>query len=275
MDDLISRQAAIEALDCINGTEEVLRSLPSAQINWIVNNDIHLCDSCKYSYPSCPSSKFDVVFGDSIGHDNICACNKYQPRYDEEWRKMHYKSSYSQGFLEGVRMCEQPTVQPEKTQHYQEGTTSDLISRQAAIDALWKALYEYEDKTEKQFQESEDLDVGDWIERRIFVQNMNDIDRQTILNLPSAQPEPRWIPCSERLPEIKQHVLLSCYGRVIYGRMISKDGNGGYPVFEICDSVGEKRPIVLETTVHSKFTTSRIIAWMPLPEPYKGGEQDG
>ncbi len=65
----------------------------------------------------------------------------------------------------------------------------DLISRQAAIDALWKALYEYEDKTEKQFQESEDLDVGDWIEYRIFVQNMNDIDRQTILNLPSAQPE--------------------------------------------------------------------------------------
>ena len=66
---------------------------------------------------------------------------------------------------------------------------SDLISRQAAIDALWKALYEYEDKTEKQFQESEDLDVGDWIGHRIFVQNMNDIDRQTILNLPSAQPD--------------------------------------------------------------------------------------
>lgn len=65
----------------------------------------------------------------------------------------------------------------------------DLISRQAAIDALWKALYEYEDKTEKQFQESEDLDVGDWIGHRIFVQNMNDIDRQTILKLPSAQPE--------------------------------------------------------------------------------------
>ena len=65
----------------------------------------------------------------------------------------------------------------------------DLISRQAAIDALWKALHEYEDKTEKQFQESEDLDVGNWIEHRIFVQNMNDIDRQTILNLPSAQPD--------------------------------------------------------------------------------------
>ena len=90
--------------------------------------------------------------------------------------------------------------------------------------------------------------------------------------LPSAQ---QWIPCSERLPEIKQHVLLSCYGRVIYGRMISEDGNSGYPVFEICDSVGEKRPIVLETTVHSEFTTSRIIAWMPLPSPYREEATDG
>ena len=64
----------------------------------------------------------------------------------------------------------------------------DTISRQEAIDALWKALYEYENKTEKQFQESEDLDVRDWIEHRIFVQNMNDIDRQTIFNLPPVEP---------------------------------------------------------------------------------------
>ena len=66
---------------------------------------------------------------------------------------------------------------------------SDLISRQAAIDALWKALYEYEDEMEKRFQESDELDVGDWMLHRIFVQNMSDIDKQTILNLPSAQPE--------------------------------------------------------------------------------------
>ncbi len=66
---------------------------------------------------------------------------------------------------------------------------NDLISRQAAINALWKALYDYEDKTEKQFIESDELDVGDWILHIIFVQNMNDIDRETILNLPSVQPE--------------------------------------------------------------------------------------
>ena len=66
---------------------------------------------------------------------------------------------------------------------------SDLISRQAAVDALWKALFEYEDKTEKQFQESEDLDIQDWIQHRIFVQNMSDIDRQTIIDLPPVQPD--------------------------------------------------------------------------------------
>lgn len=97
----INRNAFVDA------TQE---GLPSG----IKNNNIHLCDSCKYSYPSCPSSKFDIVFGDSVGHDNICACNKYQPRYDEEWRKMHHEASYCQGFLEGVKMCEQAQPKQKK-----------------------------------------------------------------------------------------------------------------------------------------------------------------
>ena len=82
---------------------------------------------------------------------------------------------------------------------------NDLISRQAAIDGLWKALYEYQDKTEKQFQDSEELDLYDWMVHRIFVQNMSDIDMQTILNLPSAQPEiVRCKDCKHRDPEDKK-----------------------------------------------------------------------
>ena len=60
----------------------------------------------------------------------------------------------------------------------------DLINRQAAIDALWKALYKYEDETEQKFQTSDELNIDDWFMHRIFVQNMSDIDRQTILDLP-------------------------------------------------------------------------------------------
>lgn len=77
---------------------------------------------------------------------------------------------------------------------------NDLISRQAAIDALWKALYEYEDKAEKQFQESDELNVGDWILHRVFVQNMSDIDRQTILDLPAIDPvkHGKWEKISDR-----------------------------------------------------------------------------
>jgi len=125
----------------------------------------------------------------------------------------------------------------------------DLISRQASIDALWKALYEYEDETEKQFQESEDLDVGDWIGHRIFVQNMSDIDRQTILNLPSAQPEQRWIPCSERLPEERGFYLTTTKDKAVY-----------------CDYWNED----------NFDRTEMVIAWMPIdtPEPYKEDDHE-
>lgn len=127
----------------------------------------------------------------------------------------------------------------------------DAVSRQDAINALWKALYDYEDKAEKQFQESEELDVGDWIAHRIFVQNMSDIDRQAILDLPSVRPKRKtgeWIPCSERLPEAGVTVLVSSdYGHV----------------YTSCFRHGEFE------------YGGNAIAWMPLPESHEGGEQDG
>ena len=135
----------------------------------------------------------------------------------------------------------------------------DLISRQAAIDALWKALYDYEDKTEKQFQESGGLDVGDWIEHRIFVQNMSDIDRQTILNLPPAQPEQRWTPCNERMPETTDYYLIQ------HSRHICQD--------EMAVAFYSVEEAELDKNYTWEFKPfadlKEVIAWMPLPEPYK------
>lgn len=66
-------------------TKKDVIDMPSA-----LNNQINLCDSCTYTYPECSSKKGDVIFGNGIGNDNICACNKYQPtiqlkRAEGEW----------------------------------------------------------------------------------------------------------------------------------------------------------------------------------------------
>ena len=69
--------------------------------------------------------------------------------------------------------------------------------------------------------------------------------------MPSAQ---RWIPCSERLPEARRSVILStkewtgegCYWETTTNHVIWK----GY-------------------RWNATYWDDEVIAWMPLPEPYK------
>lgn len=68
--------------------------------------------------------------------------------------------------------------------------------------------------------------------------------------LQSSQPEQRWIPCSERLPEAKQRVLVTF-----------PDGTVD---IKICIDAG-----------HLKWFFAHMVAWMPLPEPYKEGDTNG
>lgn len=63
--------------------------------------------------------------------------------------------------------------------------------------------------------------------------------------LPSTQPEQRWIPCSERLPSKADHtddMVLVCYR------------NGS----------------VRFNTYMNGWAQGNPVAWMPLPEPYRG-----
>jgi len=116
-----------------------------------------------------------------------------------------YDINFERNAPEEVAEAHEMAIEALKTQ-----PSEDCISRKAAIDALWKALHEYEDKTEKQFLESKELDVADWFQHRIFVQNMSDIDRQTILDLPSVAPQSKAegvrsdIPLQQSVPKIPQ-----------------------------------------------------------------------
>lgn len=105
----------------------------------------------------------------------------------------------------------------------------DLISRQRAIEVMRKA----KDKSEA---------------HRMLVQ------------LPTVQPEQRWIPCSERLPEINKVVLVTD-GEVCWVCSLfeSQDIEDGLCQWE--DNYGHWH----------EFET--WVAWMPLPEPYKGEQK--
>ena len=61
---------------------------------------------------------------------------------------------------------------------------------------------------------------------------------------PAVDVEPRWIPCSERMPKDRQRVLVQFI-------------NGFITLIDF----------------HAEGLTNHIEAWMPLPTPYKGGEE--
>ena len=139
---------------------------------------------------------------------------------------------------------------------------SDYISREAAIDAI--------EQMQMPIMRSE------FPEEQFVFTGMSEA-LQAIKDLPSAQPDPsqvardiatiieneqdmmviernaqQWIPCSERLPEIGQSVLLSVGGMYSAEGCLREDGDWAqfrWDAIQRKDMVG---------------------AWKPLPSPYKG-----
>ena len=137
---------------------------------------------------------------------------------------------------------------------------SDLIDRQAAIDAVYSETVstnpEHFKSSEKFIKFMDDADIasfGKWQWANGFNTALVATKIQ-LEKLPSAQPEPQWIPMSEREPESGNYLTtFRKKGDPEDKRDVAIDlyWSGGW------DDDGDK------------FET---IAYMQLPEPYKGDE---
>lgn len=128
-------------------------------------------------------------------------------------------------------------AQEAKTQLSAEGTTSDLISRQAAIDAV-----EYITSSMSVCANTDECHGMKRMQRQAVIE---------LANLQSAQPEPHWIPISERLPKLDEAVL------------VTTEWND----LSIAWRTGIDKWYIHEGNTNS--TTDDLTAWMHLPKPYK------
>ena len=126
----------------------------------------------------------------------------------------------------------------------------DLISRQAAIDAIVQCTNCGDENTLREYVLKHGLDNG-WTGGILEALD-------AVKDLPPAQPEPQWIPVSERLPEKSDNYLVSVrWYREDDIEISVYEYNAWHKEWNDGESCGQ-----------------RVIAWMPLPEAYKeGGEK--
>lgn len=104
--------------------------------------------------------------------------------------------------------------------------------------------------------------------------------KHDIFDAPEVQPEPKWIPCSERLPEKYGWYLCTLKDTRVNTYYWNNKGewldNGKKHFFELYNIssryTGENITAEQEGSV---YWTDWVIAWMPLPEPYAERRTDG
>ena len=85
--------------------------------------------------------------------------------------------------------------------------------------------------------------------------------RATINHMPTIEPEPQWIPVSERLPEVGTYVLISKKALNFRSNLPSV-----CTAHRSCDPRSGKEE--WNDMLFGKLDDDDVLAWMPLPEPY-------
>lgn len=89
--------------------------------------------------------------------------------------------------------------------------------------------------------------------------------RKLMVDAPTIEPERKWIPCSERLPNESDYIgVAECIdGAVWYYTDKGAMGLGYY--YESTKAW---------STTYDEEPYGNVIAWMPLPEPYKAERRE-
>lgn len=140
---------------------------------------------------------------------------------------------------------------------------SDLISRQAAKLKVARVTWE---------------DGDSWYD---FIDKCVDC----LDDVPSAQPKQQWIPVSKRLPKgngwYQCTVIVNNLPRTteLFYKNDKWLNNRSISMFNTYDIYGygyttEKHKLSYQELISEFDWTENVVAWMPLPEPYKGGKDE-
>ena len=259
MDDVISRQAAIDALEWTwagKAAFDAIKNLPSAQ----PVTPCYLGSPCEYQnmdvkLPSAQPTQTNTPNAleslDCISRRAAIDARRYTFGNDEFSLEAAYHDCKMvfDGITDDDSFQEADTglilyYANEIIYALQEALvkdtnvpTNDCISRQAAID-----------------------EITEYGSGNTIYMSVAELKRR-IEHLPSAQPEQRWIPCSERLPQPNE-----------------EDADGFIKAYLVQDSrwmdVARWNGDCWIAWGYGTALTN-VIAWMPLPEPYAERRTDG
>ena len=146
--------------------------------------------------------------------------------------------------------------------------------------------------------------VPDDVNAESYQRGWNDAIDVIVENAPTIEPERKpgqWIPCSERLPECEQEVLICTKKKIvgknayidsiitpaIYedGTMLENDSKwrwvdmdyAGWDEEEDCGIIPEgwwENRHFYPDGDYNNVVDREVVAWMPLPDPYKEGAND-
>ena len=115
--------------------------------------------------------------------------------------------------------------------------------------------------------------IADTKKEELIRQVMADIVTPIVVSQPTVN---QWIPCSERMPEEHDSIFSKFYGTEKWrNAMFRKSSKTVIITVEHLDGTRQTAPC---HTIDGEWNQSmkgmgKVLAWMPLPEPWKGEEE--